>query len=144
MLQYHVCEQVNKNTGKETLHTSRECMLKVCKFTNFIIHLLCKFFCVYTVYSRYDHLLNEWYYMRTFKDPHPSTHSTHTHTQVEDVTRTMNQITQHTDQIRHNHNKILSSVQNTEAKDETDELMNEVKRLSHRVHGNLKSKENTQ
>ena len=48
-------------------------------------------------------------------------------------------ITSHAEQINHNHNVILASVSNSEARENTDELMNEVKKLSHRVHNGLKS-----
>ena len=42
------------------------------------------------------------------------------------------------EKIKHNHNVILASVQNNEAKDETNELMAQIKKLSQRVHGGLK------
>ena len=70
---------------------------------------------------------------------HMDTH-THTYTQVDEITRTINQISLHAEQIKHNHNVILASVQNSEARENTDELMNEVKKQSHRVHSGLKRK----
>ena len=48
-------------------------------------------------------------------------------------------ITSHSEKIKHNHNVILASVSNSDARENTDELMNEVKKLSHRVHNGLKS-----
>ena len=44
------------------------------------------------------------------------------------------------EKIKHNHNVILASVQNNEAKDETNELMTQIKKISQRVHGGLKRK----
>ena len=52
----------------------------------------------------------------------------------------VNQISVHVDQIKHNHNVILASFQNQATKDETETLMDEVKKTSHRVHNGLKSK----
>ena len=53
----------------------------------------------------------------------------------------VNQISDHVDQIRHNHNVILASRQNQVTKDETETLMDEVKKTSHRIHDGLKSEE---
>ena len=53
----------------------------------------------------------------------------------------VNQISVHVDQIKHNHNVILASFQNQATKDETETLMDEVKKTSHRIHNGLKSKE---
>lgn len=44
------------------------------------------------------------------------------------------------EKIKHNHNIILASVQNNEAKDETNDLMTQIKKISQRVHGGLKRK----
>ena len=51
----------------------------------------------------------------------------------------VNQISVHVDQIKHNHNVILASFQNQVTKDETEALMDEVKKTSHRIHNGLKS-----
>ena len=51
----------------------------------------------------------------------------------------VNQISVHVDQIKHNHNVILASFQNQVTKDETETLMDEVKKTSHRIHNGLKS-----
>ena len=53
----------------------------------------------------------------------------------------VNQISVHVDQIKHNHNVILASFQNQTTKDETETLMDEVKKTSHRIHNGLKSEE---
>ena len=53
----------------------------------------------------------------------------------------VNQISVHVDQIKHNHNVILASFQNQATKDETETLMDEVKKTSHRIHNGLKSEE---
>ena len=53
----------------------------------------------------------------------------------------VNQISVHIDQIKYNHNVILSSFQNQATKDETETLMDEVKKISHRIHDGLKSEE---
>ena len=53
----------------------------------------------------------------------------------------VNQISVHVDQIKHNHNVILASFQNQAMKDETETLMDEVKKTSHRIHNGLKSEE---
>ena len=53
----------------------------------------------------------------------------------------VNQISVHVDQIKHNHNVILASFQNQATKDETETLMDEVKKTSHRIHDGLKSEE---
>ena len=57
------------------------------------------------------------------------------------MTKMVNQISVHVDQIKHNHNVILASFQNQATKDETETLMDEVKKTSHRIHNGLKSKE---
>lgn len=57
---------------------------------------------------------------------------------VDDLARCINEIALDVDKIKHNHNVILASVQNQEAKDETNQVMNEVKKVSHKVHGGLK------
>jgi len=53
----------------------------------------------------------------------------------------VSQIVQIVEKIKRNHNVILASVQNSEAKDENNELMAQVKKLSRKVHGGLKSKD---
>ena len=53
----------------------------------------------------------------------------------------VNQISVHVDQIKHNHNVILASLQNQATKDETETLMDEIKKTSHRLHDGLKSEE---
>ena len=53
----------------------------------------------------------------------------------------VNQISVHVDQIKHNHNVILASFQNQATKDETETLMDEVKKTSHRIHDGLISEE---
>lgn len=57
---------------------------------------------------------------------------------VDELTKMVNQISVHVDQIKHNHNVILASFQNQATKDETETLMDEVKRTSHRIHNGLK------
>ncbi len=59
--------------------------------------------------------------------------------QVDELNRAVTQIIQDVEKIKRNHNVILASVQNNEAKDETNDLMAQIKKLSHRVHGGLKS-----
>ena len=59
--------------------------------------------------------------------------------QVDELTKMVNQISVHVDQIKHNHNVILASFQNQATKDETETLMDEVKKTSHRIHNGLKS-----
>ena len=60
--------------------------------------------------------------------------------QVDELNRAVSQIVQHVEKIKRNHNIILASVQNNEAKEETNDLMTQIKKLSHRVHGGLKRK----
>ena len=57
---------------------------------------------------------------------------------MDELNRSVSQIGLLVDKIRHNHNIILASVQNNEAKDETNEIMNQIKKISQRIHGGLK------
>ena len=58
--------------------------------------------------------------------------------QVDELNRSVSNIGILVDKIKHNHNIILASVQNNEAKDETNDLMTQIKKISQRVHGGLK------
>lgn len=58
--------------------------------------------------------------------------------QVDSLNKAVTQIIQDVEKIRRNHNVILASVQNNEAKEETNELMKKIKTLSHKVHSGLK------
>jgi len=57
---------------------------------------------------------------------------------VDELTRNVNEISLRVEKIKHNQNVILASVQNQEAKDESNQLMNEVKKISKKVHAGLK------
>ena len=59
---------------------------------------------------------------------------------MDELNRSVHQITTLVEKIKHNHNVILASVQNNEAKDETNELMTQITKISQRVHGGLKRK----
>lgn len=60
------------------------------------------------------------------------------HFQVDEINKSVSQIGLLVEKIKHNHNVILASVQNNEAKDETNDLMTQIKKISQRVHGGLK------
>lgn len=57
---------------------------------------------------------------------------------IDDISKAISQISIDVEQIKHNHSVILASVKNQEAKDENNTLMNDVKKLSKKVHAGLK------
>ena len=57
---------------------------------------------------------------------------------MDELNKSVSKISLLVEKIKHNHNVILASVQNNEAKDETNDLMSQIKKLSQRVHGGLK------
>lgn len=57
---------------------------------------------------------------------------------MDELNKSVSQIGLLVEKIKHNHNVILASVQNNEAKDETNDLMSQIKKISQRVHGGLK------
>lgn len=59
---------------------------------------------------------------------------------MDEINKSVSQIGLLVEKIKHNHNVILASVQNNEAKDETNDLMSQIKKISQRVHGGLKRK----
>lgn len=59
---------------------------------------------------------------------------------MDELNRSVSEIGLLVEKIKHNHNIILASVQNNEAKDETNELMTKIKKISQRIHGGLKRK----
>lgn len=61
--------------------------------------------------------------------------------QVDELNKSVSSIGLLVEKIKHNHNVILASVQNHEAKDETNDLMAQIKKISQRVHGGLKRKQ---
>lgn len=61
---------------------------------------------------------------------------------MDEINKSVSQIGLLVEKIKHNHNVILASVQNNEAKDETNDLMTQIKKISQRVHGGLKRNSN--
>ena len=57
---------------------------------------------------------------------------------MDELNKSVTQIDSYVDKIKYNHNVILASVQNNEVKDETNDLMTKIKKISHKVHGGLK------